>query len=333
MLRIGDVDIEHPFTQAALSGFSDLPMRRLARQHGASYALHHMVLDRSVNHEGEWRDRLLNVRPDDHPVGAQLMGAEPAEFAQAADALADAGYDVIDINFGCPVPRILGKCRGGFLLGEPDQALAIIREVVATVRDRRPVTVKMRRGTDDTPDSERGFFRILDGAFEAGVAGVTVHGRTVAQRYRGESDWGFLAKVKRHAGDRIVLGSGDLMDGRKCVDMMSETGVDGVTVARGCIGNPWVFAECQAVAQGKAPPAPPSITDQREVILQHLHEIGELCDHESAPRRIIKFMQKYSKRHPRGKQVRLAFQAVQTRADFDSAIDRFYDASIFAVEP
>jgi tRNA-dihydrouridine synthase len=221
VLTIGSVPIEHPFAQAALSGYSDPPMRRVARMHGASYTVNEVVLDRSVMHESDWQRQLLSLEPDAHPVGGQLMGSDPASFAPAARLLADAGYDVIDINFGCPAPKVLDRCRGGFLLSDPETALEIIGRVVDAVGDDRPVTVKMRRGHDDSAESERNFFTILDGAFDLGIAAVTVHGRTVRQRYTGASNRAFLARVKRHLGDKMMLGSGDLFTAQDCIDLPS----------------------------------------------------------------------------------------------------------------
>src|SRR4029077_7899974 len=143
------------------------------------------------------------------------------------------------------VKKVLGRCRGGFLLTDPQNALEIVKSVVDAVDGRRPVTVKMRRGFDDSRESERNFFSILDGAFALGVAAITVHGRTVKQRYIGPSNWNFLSKVKRHVGARTILGSGDLFTADAVIQMMDETGVDGVTVARGAIGNPFIFRECK----------------------------------------------------------------------------------------
>src|SRR5262245_6103976 len=150
--------------EAALSGYSDLPMRRVARAHGAAFAFHEVVLDQIVLKPGRARDRVLSLPADDHPVGGQLMGSEPVTFGKAAREMVAAGYDVVDINFGCPVPRILGRCRGGFLLGEPATALAIVDSVLQSVGGRVPVTVKLRRGLDDSAEAERAFFAILDGA-------------------------------------------------------------------------------------------------------------------------------------------------------------------------
>ncbi len=130
MPAIGDVHLDHPFTQAALSGFSDVPMRRVARKHGASYTVTGLLLERSVLHASEWQRRLLRLEPMDHPVGAQLMGAEPASFGPAAARLAEAGYDVIDINFGCPAGRAYRRCEGGMLLSRPHTAIEIVKRVM-----------------------------------------------------------------------------------------------------------------------------------------------------------------------------------------------------------
>ena len=143
-------------------------------------------------------------------------------------------------------------------MSEPKTALEIVRSVLDAVDGRRPVTLKMRRGFDDSIESERDFFTILDGALELGAAAITVHGRTVKQRYIGPSNWDFLRRVKRHVGKRIILGSGDLFTADAVIRMMSETGVDGVTVARGAIGNPFIFRECRARLEGRSV-VPPSV--------------------------------------------------------------------------
>jgi tRNA-dihydrouridine synthase B len=328
VLSIGSLQLDVPFIQAALSGYSDLPMRRLARRFGAPYTLNEVVLDKLVTQKGKTRTRILRVEPDDHPVGGQLMGADPDVFAPAAADMVEAGYDAIDINFGCPVKKVLGRCRGGFLLSQPQTALEIVRRVVEAVAGRRPITVKMRRAMDDQPESERSFFSILDGAFEAGIAAVTVHGRTVRQRYVGPSDWGFLRRVKRHLGDRVMLGSGDLFSAERCLRMMAETGVDGVAIARGCIGNPWIFAECRALYEGQPLPPPPSVPEQGRTIADHFAEIVRVYGEAHGCKLMRKFAIKYAAYHPRERDVRDAFVSVKTAADFRTALDRWYDPSV-----
>src|SRR5205823_5354129 len=272
-LCIGNLAIGFPVVQAALSGYSDWPMRLLARRHGASYAICEVMLDQFLVTVKENRNRnrhFLHISDDERPVGGQLMGAEPEQFAAGARKLVQAGFDVIDVNFGCPVKKVLGRCRGGFHLSQPEVALEIVRRTRDAVPPQIPVTVKMRRGIDDSAESRDNFFTILDGALEAGAAAITVHGRTVVQRYVGPSRWEFLAEVKRHAGSgRTILGSGDLFTPHDCLEMIHRTGVDGVTVARGAIGNPWIFSQARALSEGLPLPSPPSLFEQRNVMLEH----------------------------------------------------------------
>lgn len=328
MLTIGSHRFSTPFVQAALSGYSDLPMRRLARRFGAPYALNEVMLDKLVLQPGKKRREFLHVPEDDHPVGGQLMGADPDEFAPAAVALAEAGYDVIDINFGCPVRKVLGRCRGGFLLSQPETALEIVRRVYDAVGSNRPVTLKMRRGMDDGRESEINFFRILDGAMEIGLSAVTVHGRTVQQRYVGPSHWPFLERVKRHVGGRTVLGSGDLFDAEACLRMMSETGVDGVTIARGCIGNPWIFSESRALWAGQELPPPPTIAEQRAAIEFHWSETCRVYPPAIGGKIMRKFGIKYAELHPLSLEVRNAFIAVKTPDEFDGVLEKWYDPGV-----
>lgn len=325
MLTIGPLKIDMPVVQAALSGYSDLPMRRVARMHGAAYTINEVVLDKLVVTPGKKQRQITRVTDDDHPVGGQLMGAEPAMFAQAADLLVEAGYDIIDINFGCPVRKVLGRCRGGFLLSTPEMALEIVREVYAAVARRRPVTVKMRRGLDDSSESERNFFTILDGAFEIGIDAVTVHGRTVQQRYEGSSTWSFLARVKQHVGDRTVLGSGDLFRAEDCLRMMEATGVDGVTAARGCIGNPWLFRDCRALLAGQPLPPPPDVAEQGRTIQRHFDWSVEVHGEALAGRLMRKFGIKYSELHPMTTQVRDAFIGCRNIDEWRAVIVEWYD--------
>ncbi len=325
-LQIGSVPIGFPVVQAALSGYSDWPMRVLARRLGASYTLCEVMLDKflvDVNPDRAKNRRFLHVSQEEHPVGGQLMGAEPEMFARGALQLVRAGFAIIDINFGCPVKKVLGRCRGGFHLGQPDVALEIIQRTRDAVPDRLPVTVKMRRGIDDTPESRDKFFTILDGAFARGVAAVTVHGRTVQQRYIGPSRWDFLREVKQHVGDQIVLGSGDLFTAQDCLDMIAQTGVDGCTVARGAIGNPWIFSQARALAKGHRLPPPPTVLQQGDVIAEH-YRLAETLYVKHAGAIMRKFGIKYAALHPDFLDVRADFVKVKQKSDWLAVLDRWY---------
>jgi len=331
-VRIGPVEIGSPFVQAALSGYSDWPMRLIARRHGASYALCEVMLDQFLVTVKDNRTRnrhFLHLSDDERPVGGQLMGAEPEQFAAGALKLVNAGFDVIDINFGCPVKKVLGRCRGGFHLSQPDVALEIVRRTRDAVSPQIPVTVKMRRGIDDSAESRDKFYTILDGAFAAGVAAITVHGRTVVQRYIGKSRWEFLAEVKRHVGSaKTILGSGDLFSPQDCLEMIRRTGVDGVTIARGAIGNPWIFSQCRALADGQPLLPPPSLFEQRGVMLEHFRLAEEIYGTERAGPQMRKFGIKYAAGHPQHLLVREAFTQVKSLADWQTVLGQWYAADL-----
>ena len=326
-LKIGAVDIGFPVVQAALSGYSDWPMRVIARRHGASYSLCEVMLDKFLV---ELKDRkrtqhFLHNTTEEQPVAGQLMGAEPEQFSLGALKLVEAGFAVIDINFGCPVKKVLGRCRGGFHLSQPQVALEIVRQTRDIVPPHIPVTIKMRRGLDDTQESRDRFFEILDGAFGYGIDAITVHGRTVVQRYVGPSRWDFLREVKQHVGpNRIILGSGDLFSADDCLRMMHETGIDGVTVARGCIGNPWIFEQCKAIFHALPLPPPPTLFQQRDVILEHFQLAEELYGQDKAGVPMRKFGIKYSSLHPQSLDVRESFARVKNLVEWSAALDRWY---------
>lgn len=323
-LNIGPIALDAPFAQAALSGYSDIAMRVLAREYGCPYTLNEVVLDRLVGQGGKRMKRMLAIDPTEHPVGGQLMGSEPSQFAEAAHEMVGLGYDAIDINFGCPVKKVLGRCRGGFLLSDPPTARSIIRAVVDAVAGRVPVTLKMRRGMDDSPESEHNFFDILDAAFDIGCSAVTVHGRTVKQRYVGPSRWEFLSRVKRHVGNRVIIGSGDLFTASDCVRMLETTGIDGVSIARGAIGNPFIFGEVRSILAGGELPPPPAIPRQRAAIERHVQLLAAHHGESASVLQFRKFGVRYSELHPLNSDVKAAFLRVRTPDEFHATLDQWY---------
>lgn len=335
MLQIGPYKLELPVVQAALSGYSDWPMRAIAKQLGAPYTVCEVLIDTFVNSlKQRSRTRhFLNVTDDDHPAGAQLMGADPDEFPAAAQRLVSAGFDVIDINFGCPVKKVLGRCRGGYHLSQPETALEIVARVRDSVPDSVPVTVKMRRGIDDSAASRDAFFRILEGAWALGVAAVTIHGRTVQQRYIGPSNWEFLKEVCQQFPGRTILGSGDLFTAADCVRMIRETGVSGVTAARGSIGNPWIFAQAKALLEGCELPAPPRVAEQQAVIAEHFRLARMVYSDEKAVRQLRKFGMRYADWHPDAALVRAAFIKVTNVEQWEHVLKTWYNSSSAGVYP
>ena len=323
-VTLGPYQLSSPLFQAALSGYSDYPMRAIAARLGAAYTLCEVMIDRMINQLRQGKQHtMMYAHPDEFPVGGQLMGSEPEEFGPAAQKLVEAGFDVIDINFGCPVKKVMHRCRGGYHLGQPEVALEIVSRVRETVPESIPVTLKMRRGIDDSAESEDNFFRIFEGAFERGLAAITVHGRTVHQKYVGSSNWEFLKQVKQQAGERIVIGSGDLFSPQACVDMLRVTGVDGVSIARGAIGNPWIFQQTACLLKGE-PFSPPDVHEQRAVIAEHFQLAQEFYGEKKVCNTMRKFGIFYSELHPQQKNVRDAFIAVRTSRQWCEVLEQWY---------
>ena len=328
-LRLGTIEIDVPVIQAALSGYSDAPMRKISRQFGCNFALCEVMLDQFVVAVSKRKSRLYFAESDEHPIGAQLMGSEPTQFVRAAQRLVSEGFDLIDLNFACPVKKVLGRQRGGYLMSDSKSAL----DIVAAVRQNMPDTVllslKLRKGFDDSPESRKRFYEILDGAADRGICAVTIHGRTVRQRYEGTSDWDFIREVKQHLvemnrPDIAVIGSGDLYTAEVCVQRLSESGVDGLALARGVIGNPWLFREVSALLRREPKPKPPCLSEQREVLSEHFRLSSEFYGERRAATTMRAFGVKYCLLHPCWEQVRQDFVHVKTAADWENVLKKWY---------
>lgn len=321
--RIGPLEISLPVVLAPLAGYSDLPYRLLCRAHGAGYCTTEMMLDRMITVAGTAQRRMTTLNEEDHPVAGQIVGCEPDVMAESARQLCGMGFDVVDLNFACPVRKALGRHRGGYMMSEPELTVEVIRAVTAAVSDR-PVTVKVRQKFREA-DNNDAFWRIADGAFEAGVAAVTVHARSVEHKYTGKADWAFLAEVKRRYPDRTIIGSGDVLRPCDAVAMLEQTGVDAAAVARGGLGNPWFFRQAADVAAGREPYHPPT-AEQRAVMLRHLEGSCKLYGPLRGVAHMRKFGIKYARLHPHPKEVRMAFVDVKTPADWHAVLDKYFAA-------
>lgn len=319
--RIGGITVDFPAVLAAIAGYTDLPYRAICRELGAPYCATEMLLDKSVLVGGKLRRRLVQIGPGDHPVAAQLIGNESETMAKAASLLAASGFDVIDLNFACPVRKALARHRGGFMMRQPQDVLAIVRGVVGAMD--LPVTLKLRRSFHQADSTNDDFWRIAEGAFDAGVAAICVHARSVEMKYTGPADWSFLAEVKRRFPEKTVIGSGDVLRPIDALRMLEQTGVDAAAVARGGLGNPWFFRQVRDLAAGRAP-YQPLLSEQRALLERHMRDVCELFGPVRGPKMMRKFGIKYARMHPHPREVRIAFVAVRSPQQWYEVLQQHY---------
>ncbi len=322
--RIGPFELEIPAMQAGLAGYSDMAMRVVARRRGCPYAVTEALLDRVLLKGGRGLEKGAILCDADHPVAGQLMGSEADELATAARILLEAGFDVIDLNFACPVRKVMGRCRGGYLLSDPEQAIDIMRRVRDAVPG--PLTIKLRRALDESAQAADWFSAIFAQAVELKFAAIAVHGRTVEQKYTGKANWEFLRQLKSANPGTVIFGSGDVFSAEDALRMYQQTGLDGIWVARGAIGNPWIFSEFAALVHGRPLPDPPTLFSQKEALLEHFRLAVDIYGEESASRQMRKIGIKYSRLHPAGAEVWRRFIAVKSHADWLAVLDEFYSA-------
>lgn len=320
-LRIGPITLELPAVLAALAGYTNLPYRLICRRLGAPYCATEAMLDRQLLLPGKLRRRLVHTDPADHPVAGQIMGNDPVVMAQAAVELDKEGFDVVDLNFACPVRKVLARRRGGYMMSQPEKSLEIVRAVRAATA--RPVTVKLRKAFDDTPAMQDVFWKMAEGAFDAGVAALCVHARTTQQRYTGKADWEFLARVKAHFKDKTIIGSGDAFGAAEAAAMLAQTGVDGVSFARGALGNPWIFRQFADHLAGRAA-YKPDLIEQRQLLEGHYSHALELFGPQRAPKMLRSFGIKYARLHPHPSAVRVEFVAIENEKDWREVLDKHY---------
>lgn len=329
-----------PFFQAGLAGYSDGAMRLVARRHGCPFCVTEALLDRTLINGGKGRRKedpdliasecglgeLADNQAaglDDHPIAGQIMGTDPEEMAEGTSILLDMGYEVIDVNLACPVKKIKRRARGGHFLAHADQAIPVL-EAVRRVSGDVPLSVKLRRGWDDTPEMAASFDRIFDAAYDLGYAWTTVHCRTVQQKYIGPGRWEFLRDLRRRHPDRLFFGSGDVWTVEDIFAMIELTGVSGVSVARGCIGNPWIFRQARDLMAGRDPRWP-DLADQRRTLEDHLEFARVIHGDQVASRQMRKFGIKFAALHPTPDRVKKAFIEAASMEAWSAVIERFYD--------
>lgn len=261
--KIGNVRIENPFVLAPMAGVTDMPFRTLCKEQGAGLICMEMISAKAISFHNKNTIALMKIDPCEHPVSMQLFGSEPELMAEVAKSIEDKDFDILDINMGCPVPKVVNNGEGSALLKNPELIVQIIKSVSSAIQ--KPVTVKVRIGFENAPVD---IVEIARRAEDAGAAAIAVHGRTRQQYYSGTADWDIIRQVKE-AVSIPVIGNGDVDSPLKAEALLKQTGCDGVMIGRAVRGNPWIFREMNHYFQtGELLPRPSS-EEIREMILRH----------------------------------------------------------------
>ena len=317
-MRIGSVAIAHPITLAPMEEHTNYPFRLVCKQLGASLVCGERVDACDVAKRDRRAIKLLHTSPTERPAVGQISGNDPQVMADAAKVVAEQGFSIVDLNFECPIRRLIGRGEGGALMADPSAIARLVEAVVRAVDI--PVTIKIRSGPDAERETAVEIARLAE---QAGAAMVDVHARSVAQSYVGGPDWSVVARVKQ-AVQIPVLGSGGVREAADAVRFLKETGADGVAIGRGCLGNPWIFQQARALVTGGANVAPPSISEKARVVLQLVEGEFDFYGNHLAVKRLPRVACYFAKTLPNFAEFRDEVQGIKSVIEFKRLVREFF---------
>lgn len=305
-LQIGDVILKNNVILAPMAGVTDLPFRLLCKEQGAGLLCMEMVSAKAIYYNNKNTETLMQIEPEERPVSLQLFGSDPVIMSEMAKRIEDRPFDILDINMGCPVPKVVNNGEGSALMKNP----GLVRKIVTSVSKaiKKPLTVKIRKGFDENNINAVEIAKIIE---DSGAAAVAVHGRTRQQYYSGKADWDIIRQVKE-AVSIPVIGNGDVDSPQKAKQLLEETGCDGIMVGRAAEGNPWIFREISHYLDTGELLPHPALEEVKEMILRHASLQLEYKGEYTGMREMRKHVAWYTAGFPHSARLRGAVNEIES---------------------
>ena len=314
-LKIGNVRLENPYILAPMAGVTDLPFRLLCKEMGAGLICMEMVSAKAISFHNKNTEKLMEIEEKERPVSMQLFGSDPDLIAEMAAQIEERPFDILDLNMGCPVPKVVNNGEGSALMKNPKLAAEIVRKTAKAIQ--KPLTVKIRKGFDEAHSNAVEMAKYLE---DAGAAAIAVHGRTREQYYSGKADWDIIRQVKE-AVSVPVIGNGDVTDPISAHKMMEETGCDGVMIGRASRGNPWIFRQLVEYDKTGNIPERPDVAELKAMILRHARLQLQYKGEYTGIREMRKHVAWYTAGYPHSAAIRRRVNEIETIGQLEEMLE------------